>query len=110
MKKLLFLTLAFTLGSCATDKNILSSIQIKEWSNRNDTIFNKTFPVAVFTHYEVELYKGDYTNELCLQQINDSIYDITDLIKYVHTIHPKDKVQIITMYSQLKKTYSANQK
>jgi hypothetical protein len=108
MKKIIALVLSLTVGSCAVDKNILTKTEMKEWSNRNDTIFTKQSPIAVFTHYEVELYKGECTHELCLQQINDSIYDITDLIRYVHTIHPKDKVQIITMYSQLKKTYSNN--
>jgi hypothetical protein len=106
MKKIIALAISMTLGSCAVDKNLLSSTEMKEWSNRNDTIFHKQIPVAMFTHYEVELYKGESVNELCLQQVNDTLFDITGLVKYVHTVHPKDKVQIISMYSILKKAYS----
>jgi hypothetical protein len=102
MKKIIALALSFTVGSCAVDKNILTKTEMTEWGNQNDTIFHKQIPIAVFTHYEVELYKGDRTNELCIQQINDNSYDITNLIRYVHTVHPKDKVQISTMYSRLK--------
>ena len=106
MKKLIALALSLIVGSCAVDKNILTKTEMAEWGNQNDTIFHKQIPIAIFTHYEVELYKGDRTNELCIQQINDSLYDVDQLIRYVHTVHPKDKVQIITMYSQLKRTYS----
>jgi len=105
MKKLIALAVCVALGGCATDKNLLSIVEMQQWSNRNDTIFHKQIPVAMFTHYEVELYKGERVNELCLQQVNDSLFDITGLIKYVHTVHPKDKVQIVSMYSILKKKY-----
>lgn len=96
--KLFYILLACTLASCVTDRNILTNIEKSEWQSQHDTIFHKGIPVAVFTHFEYELYKGDQSIELCLSQINDTLNDIDGLIKYVHTVHSKEKVQIRAMY------------
>lgn len=99
MKKLLaLLLLTVTMNSCVMDKHILDSVEKSQWYHRNDTIFRNLIPVAVLTHMEIELYKGDQTNELCFNQISDTLGDnhIQGLIDFVHTIHPNHKVQITT--------------
>lgn len=99
MKKLLTLLLVLTtMNSCVTDKHILDSVEKSQWYHRNDTIFHNLTPIAVLTHMEIELYKGEQTNELCFDQLNDTISDdhIQGLIDFVHTRYPQVKVQITT--------------
>jgi len=106
MKKLLGLLLATGIvSSCAVDKQILSSSELKRWCSRNDTLYYDCVPVAVFTGFEVELYKGDMTNELCLEQINDTMVSIDSIVLYVHTCHRNDKVQVVSMYAKNKIKY-----
>jgi hypothetical protein len=99
MKKLLALLLVLTtMNSCITDKHILDVSERFQWYHRNDTIFHNLIPVAVLTHMEIELYKGDQSNELCFNQISDTLGDdhIQGLIDFVHTRYPNYKVQITT--------------
>ncbi len=99
MKKLLaLLLLTAIMNSCVMDKHILNSVEKAQWYHRNDTIFHNLIPVAVLTHMEIELYKGDQTNELCFNQISDTLGDdhIQGLIDFVHTRYPNYKVQITT--------------
>jgi len=106
MKKLLGLLLAIGMvGSCAVDKQILSSSELKRWDSHRDTLFYDHVPVAVFTGFEMELYKGDMTKELCLEQINDTMVSIDSIVLYVHTFHREDKVQVIGTYSINKAKY-----
>lgn len=103
MKKLLLLTSCMILGilltKCAVDKNLLTETERVDFSSKNDTIMFKNRPVAVFTHYEVELYKGEVTNELCLSALYIDTSNIEPLIiKYVHTVHPNVKVQFRPKY------------
>lgn len=100
MKNLILIgALIATLFSCATDKNLLTSVERKDWSNRNDTILYKQTPVAVFTHYEIELYKGDEYREICLSALQIDTMDLElGIIRYVHTVHPDDKVQFRPRY------------
>jgi hypothetical protein len=91
------------LSNCATDKNLLTKSEQVYWSNRNDTIFYKSEPVAVFTHYEVELYRGRTDREICLSALDiDTINLEPEIIRYVHTKHPDDKVQFIPVYREWK--------
>ncbi len=90
MKKLLALLLVLTtMNSCVTDKHILSSSEKFQWHHRNDTIFHNLIPVAVLTHMEIELYKGDQTNELCFDQISDTLgmASILILLVFAYIIH-----------------------
>jgi len=81
------------------DKSLLSKPELTEWSNRHDTLFLKKNPVAVFTHYEVELYKGSVTKEICLEALTIDTSDVeAGIIKYAHTLHPNDKVQFKPKY------------
>lgn len=96
---ILFAIVIVTLFSCATDKKLLTSVERQNWSNRNDTILYRQTPVAVFTHYEIELYKGDEYREICLSALNVDTMDLErQIIRYVHTVHPDDKVQFRPRY------------
>ena len=104
MKSLILVIAAIlTLASCATDKNLLTSTEQFNWSNRNDTIFYRNAPVAVFTHYEVELYRGRTDREICLSALDiDTVNLEPEIIRYVHTKHPFDKVQFTPVYHEYK--------
>jgi hypothetical protein len=92
-----------TLASCVTDKNLLTKSEQFDWSNRNDTIFYRNTPVAVFTHYEVELYRGRTDHEICLSALDIDTNNLEpDIIRYVHTKHPDDKVQFTPLYHEWK--------
>lgn len=92
-------SLSFT--RCGIDKNLLTTTERPDWSSRNDTIFYRMKPVAVFTHYEVELYKGETSKEICLSALDIDTMDLEPLIiKYVHTVHPDDKVQFKPIYKR----------
>jgi hypothetical protein len=98
---LLAISIATFFTSCATDKNLLTNTEKIYWSNRNDTIFYKNAPVAVFTHYEVELFKGETTREICLSALEiDTVSLESEIIRYVHTKHPDDKVQFTPVYRE----------
>jgi hypothetical protein len=60
-------------------------------------------PVAVFTHYEVELYRGRTDHEICLSALDIDTNNLEpDIIRYVHTKHPDDKVQFTPLYHEWK--------
>lgn len=100
---ILVIATIFTLASCVTDKNLLTKSEQFEWSNRNDTIFYRNTPVAVFTHYEVELYRGRTDHEICLSALDIDTNNLEpDIIRYVHTKHPADKVQFTPLYHEWK--------
>ena len=95
------LSITLILSSCVTDKNLLTNVERLDWSNKNDTILYKQKPIAVFTHYEVELYKGETSREICLEALDIDTIDVEPLIiKYVHTVHPDDKIQFIPKYKR----------
>ena len=102
MKRLVIFATALLITSCATRKNTLTSVELTICSSKYDTLYYKGQPTAVFTGYEVELYKGEMTRELCLEQLNDSIIEIDSILLYVHTIHHNDKVQVVSTYNKYK--------
>ena len=102
MKQLFIFATALLIASCATRKNTLSANELSKWSSKNDTLYYKGQPTAVFTGYEVELYKGEMTRELCLEQLNDMVIEIDSILLYVHTIHHNDKVQVVSTYNKYK--------
>ena len=100
---LLVISIATFFTSCGIDKNLLTEAEAKNWSNRNDTIFYHQLPVAVFDHFEIELYRGRTDKEMCLNALDIDTMDLEmDLIRYVHTKHPDDKVQFTPMYREFK--------
>jgi hypothetical protein len=101
MKKLLLPMFGLLImSSCATRKNLLTETEKKDWKVVNDTLMYKNTPTAVFTHYEIELYRGKMVRELCLEQLNDTVTTIDNIIYYVHTLHHNDKVQVISTYKK----------
>jgi hypothetical protein len=102
MKTIILMALLL-LTSCAADKNLLTTTERVDWSNRNDTIFYRRMPVAFFTHYEVELYRGRTDREICLKALDiDTVNIEPEIIRYVHTMHPNDKVQFMPLYREWK--------
>jgi len=100
-----FWVAAIVLGiySCGVDKNLLTKEESVNWSSKNDTIFYRGVGVAVFTHYEVELYRGRTDREICLSALDiDTMSLEPEIIRYVHTKHPYDKVQFTPVYREYK--------
>ena len=104
MKNLVYFALFSIIIGCAVKKNTLTSNELLHWSNRNDTLFYNGRPSAVFTGYELELYKGEMTQEICIEQIDDDT-PLDSIVYYVHTLHHNDKVQVISTYSRDKLKY-----
>jgi len=105
MKKLIISACVLLVTGCAVDRQILSKEDLKNWESNRDTLYYRTVPVAVFTGYEMELYNGKMTKELCLEQINDTMVPIDEIVLYVHTRHREDKVQVVSTYSKNKQKY-----
>jgi hypothetical protein len=100
---LLSISIATLFTSCVTDKNLLTKSEQFEWSSRNDTIFYRNVPVAVFDHFEIELYRGRTDKEMCLNALDiDTMNLQPEIIRYVHTKHPNDKVQFTPLYREWK--------
>lgn len=76
----------------------LSTSELKEWTNRNDTIFRNNKTVAIFEHYEYELNpnhrRPQIQPEICFIQVDDEPENTMDLVRYIHTIHSTSKIQI----------------
>lgn len=104
MKKLVLLVaVVLGLSNCGMDKNLLTEAEAKNWSNRNDTIFYHQLPVAVFDHFEIELYRGRTDKEMCLNALDiDTLNLQPEIIRYVHTKHPDDKVQFTPLYREFR--------
>jgi hypothetical protein len=100
MKKTLVLVgLLMALVSCSVDKEIISKSEFVKWSTKNDTIFYNSKPVAYYDHSEYELNPrhGKYAKpiqELSITQLGIEV-QTNELIKYVHTLHNKQKVEIV---------------
>ena len=104
MKKIVMFAMCLLIASCAVEKNTLTPDELTHWSNRNDTLFYNGAPAAVFTGFELELYKGDVTQEICIEQINDEA-PLDSIVYYVHTLHHNDKVQVVSTYGKDKLKY-----
>jgi len=90
-----------TITTSATDEPKIEELeeqQLQDWSNRNDTIFKKGIPVAIFEHYEYELNpnhrRPKMQAELCFIQVDDEPQNTIDLIRYIHTMHSTSKIQV----------------
>jgi len=100
MKKILItLTLIIALFSCSVDKHLLTKEESAKWSVKGDTIYYSQKAVAIYDHYEYELNPShgkhaDAIVELSIAQITHNV-STADLIKYIHSIHSKQKVEIV---------------
>ena len=101
MKKLITLITLSTLilVSCAVDKQLLSVDELKDWNVNSDTIFYKGKPAAIYDHYEYELNPSHGKASTPIQELSITQIDLlvpTDvLIRYIHTKHTKQKVEIV---------------
>ena len=104
MRKIFWVAaIALGISGCGVDKNLLTSSELSNWNSQNDTIFYRGVGVAVFTHFEVELYRGRTDKEICLSALDiDTLNLEPDIIRYVHTKHPYDKVQFTPLYREYK--------
>jgi len=100
MKKILLaVTLITSLFSCSVDKEILTKDELSKWSVKGDTIFLEHRAVAVYDHFEYELNPSHGADaepimELSIKQITLDVSTV-DLIKYIHSTHHKQKVEIV---------------
>lgn len=96
---LIIITLVLSMTSCSVDKEIIGKSEFVKWSVTNDTIKYNGTAVAVYDHSEYELNPGHGHHAKPIQElsITQITYDvrIDALIKYIHTVHPKQKVEIV---------------
>ena len=99
MKKIITLGLITILFGCVVDKEILSQYECTKWHSKNDTIYYTNKPIAVYDHVEYELNPSHGKGakpivEISITQIGFGV-ETDNLIKYVHTMHSKQKVEIV---------------
>ena len=98
-KRLISVGLVIALVSCSVDKEIISKAGFVKWSTKNDTIFYNINPVAYYDHSEYELNPGHgkYAKPIQELSITQLSFDVKtdDLIKFIHTLHPRQKVEIV---------------
>ena len=100
MKKLFVIILVIiTIVSCSTYRETTSKEELSKWTHKNDTILYLNEPIAFYDHCEFELNPshGKHAKpiqELSITQLSFSV-STDNLIKYIHTIHPKQKVEIV---------------
>ncbi len=100
MKKVLIFGLVGILSSCGLDKQILSVDEQKEWSVKNDTIYYKNQSIGYYDHFEYELNPSHGRSarpiiELSITQLKSGQDNLEGLIRFVHTKHRKQKVEIV---------------
>ena len=98
-KQLMIVGLILALGSCSVDKEIISKAEFVKWSTKNDTIFYNAKSVAYYDHSEYELNPGHGKfakpiQELSITQLSFDV-KTDELIKFVHTLHPRQTVEIV---------------
>jgi hypothetical protein len=102
MKKLLLvlgLTTSMIIGGCAVDKELLTKEELSKWTIKDDGILYDNKLVAVYDHVEYELNPSHGKGatpivELSITQISFEV-PTEKLIKFVHTKHSKQKVEIV---------------
>ena len=99
MKKVLIMLGFVSLVSCSVDKEIISKSEFIKWCVNGDTIYYQNKSVAVYDHSEYELNPGHGRHAKTIQElsITQLVLDvkIDELIKYIHTIHQNQKVEIV---------------
>jgi hypothetical protein len=99
MKKILIAITMLSVFGCSVNKDLMSKEELAKWSVKSDTIFCNAIAVAVYDHSEFELNPSHGRHakpiqELSITQIGFDVH-IQNLITYIHTIHPKQKVEIV---------------
>jgi hypothetical protein len=100
MKKVPIITcLVIAFTGCLVDRDLVTNTELAKWTVTNDTIYYGSKPVAYYDHSEYELNPGHgcrakIIQELSITQVNFEV-KTDELIKYVHTRHSKQKVEIV---------------
>jgi hypothetical protein len=96
---LTILGLALAFASCSVDKELISISERVKWTIHNDTIFYNAAPVAAYDHSEYELNPGHGRRAKPIQELSITQLDLhvktDELIKFVHTLHKRQKVEIV---------------
>lgn len=101
MKNLILsIGLLMSIVSCSVYKGKLTPDEYAKWSTKNDTIYYQNHVVAFYDHSEYELNPNHRRyakpiQELSIIYFNNLGTDVDQLIKFVHTYHPKQKVEIV---------------
>jgi len=86
------------LMSCNVGKTKINKISKKEMSEYNiirDTVYHNNEKIAYLNLIEWEYFNGNLIQEISIVQFNPSDQDKTiKLISYVHTKHPKAKIEV----------------
>jgi len=91
--------LMISLVSCSVDKEIITKDEFVKWSVKDDSIYYNSKSVAYYDHSEYELNPSHGKHSKTIQElsITQLVLDVKtdELIKYVHTLHPRQKVEIV---------------
>lgn len=94
------LTIVALLTSCATDKYLLPKEEMVKFTVKGDSIFYNSIPVALYTHWEYELNPSHGKKAKPIVELSVRHFDIPplteDLIKFIHTLHPRTKIEVIS--------------
>jgi hypothetical protein len=103
MKKIIYI-ISIALASCSSYKEMLEPSEFPKWSIVGDSIYYNGNVVAYYDHCEYELNPLHGRHAKPIQEL--SIVQKTFLVKtrqlilYIHTIHPRQKVEIIVPNGQ----------
>lgn len=102
MKKIVIsIGLIMSIVSCSVYKGKLTPNEYAKWSTKNDTIYHQNCPVGFYDHSEYELNPNHRRHAKPIQELsityfkNANSVGIEELIKFIHTYHPKQKVEIV---------------
>ena len=100
MKNLIIGVVLLTLlANCSTDKELIKGSELEKWAISNDTIFYSKKPVAYYDHSEYELNPGHGKRAKPIQELSITQLDLhvktDELNKFVHTLHKRQKVEIV---------------
>jgi len=91
--------LMISLVSCSVDKEIITKDEFVKWSVKGDSIYYNSKSVAYYDHSEYELNPGHGKHAKTIQElsITQLVLDVKtdELIKYIHTLHNNQKVEIV---------------
>jgi hypothetical protein len=108
MRALIIALLAVSLFSCKTNEQLLTANTTDQYLLTDEELSNSRFStsgeyvlvdgvyrVGTFTAMEWELYQGVLVQEVSVT-LDDLSVDIEALIKYLHTIMPRAKIEVNT--------------
>jgi hypothetical protein len=99
MKKIAIMVALVAAFGCSVNVKLMTSNELGKWKVNSDTIYFENKAVAVYDHSEYELNPSHGRHAKTIQElsITQTSFDIKieELIRYVHTVHSKQKVEIV---------------